>query len=92
MKRTVQGGFQYLIEVSVLQTTDCMPRKGGGGEGNSDIVHNTLLTTLFKQTHSTLFGSLEDGRGVADVKPLSKKVAPKGKVKELPPIPAGHNL
>ena len=87
MKRTVQGGFQYLIEVSVLQTA-CQGR-GGGGEGNSDIVHNT---TLFKQTHSTLFGSLEDGRGVADVKPLSKKVAPKGKVKELPPIPAGHNL
>ena len=39
-----------------------------------------------------LFGSLEDGRGVADVKPLSKKVAPKCKVEELPPIASSHNL
>ena len=38
-----------------------------------------------------LFVSLEHGGGVADVKALSKKVAPKSKVEELPPI-AGHTL
>ena len=82
-----RAGLIPMLKVHTSQSV-CRSREG---EKQLMTIQKNRSRYWMPLLYFALFDSLEHGRGVADVKALSKKVAPKGKVEELPPI-ASHSL